>query len=151
MKKAIVLIVFAATVLVAGPVFASDAMKAIVGSYLELHASLASDKLDAVKPAARAIGEQAARMGATGESIAKAAKAVDQAADLKAARAAFGDLSDAVIAAGNAEGWKDIPDVRVAYCPMAKESWLQKESEIRNPYYGKSMLTCGEFKKGSRF
>ena len=151
MQKAIVLIVFAATVSVAGPVFASDAMKAIVGSYLELHASLASDKLDGVKPAARAIAEQAARMGAAGELIAKAAKTVDQAADIKAARAAFGDVSDAVIAAGNAEGWKDVPDVRVAYCPMAKESWLQKESEIRNPYYGKSMLTCGEFKKAARF
>jgi len=27
-----------------------------------------------------------------------------------------------------------------AYCPMAKASWLQTEKEVRNPYYGKSML-----------
>ena len=147
MRRATVFILFAAAVFAAAPAYASDSLKAIVGSYLEMQASLAADKLEGVKPAAHTIGEQAVRMGTAGEAIAKAAKAVEGAPDIKAARAAFGDLSDAVIAAGNAEGWKDVPDVRVAYCPMAKESWLQKESEIRNPYYGKSMLTCGDFKK----
>lgn len=29
------------------------------------------------------------------------------------------------------------------YCPMKKASWLSKESTIRNPYFGSSMLTCG--------
>ncbi len=29
------------------------------------------------------------------------------------------------------------------YCPMKRQSWLSGESAIRNPYYGKSMLTCG--------
>jgi hypothetical protein len=56
-------------------------------------------------------------------------------------------LSDAVIAAAKAEGWKDLPGMKVAYCPMAKRSWIQKEDAIRNPYYGKSMLTCGSFTK----
>ena len=34
------------------------------------------------------------------------------------------------------------------YCPMAfdnkGEYWLSESEEIRNPYFGKSMLTCGE-------
>ena len=30
-----------------------------------------------------------------------------------------------------------------AYCPMKKTYWLSSEQEIRNPYYGKVMLTCG--------
>ncbi len=34
------------------------------------------------------------------------------------------------------------------YCPMAFDSkgayWLSESEEIRNPYFGKSMLTCGE-------
>ena len=64
---------------------ASDAMKAIVGSYLDIQAQLAADKTDGVKPAAQAIGDQASRMGAAGEAIAKAAKAVGAAADIKAA------------------------------------------------------------------
>jgi hypothetical protein len=51
------------------------------------------------------------------------------------------------IAAGKAEGWKDVPDVKEAYCPMVKKSWLQKDGSIRNPYYGPAMPTCGEFKQ----
>lgn len=125
---------------------ASDAMEAIVKSYLDIQKQLADDKADGVKPAALAIGEQALRMGAAGEGIVTSAKAVANAADLKAVRQAFGDLSDAVIAAGKAEGWKDVQDVKIAYCPMVRKFWVQKEPEIRNPYYGKSMLTCGEFK-----
>ncbi|MEY3239107.1 MAG: hypothetical protein RIR11_545 [Bacteroidota bacterium] len=34
------------------------------------------------------------------------------------------------------------------FCPMARDgkgaNWLSKEKEIKNPYYGKSMLTCGK-------
>jgi len=34
------------------------------------------------------------------------------------------------------------------YCPMAFNDkgafWLAEESEIRNPYFGKKMLECGE-------
>jgi hypothetical protein len=29
------------------------------------------------------------------------------------------------------------------YCPMKKMYWLSSEKSIRNPYYGKMMLTCG--------
>jgi hypothetical protein len=29
------------------------------------------------------------------------------------------------------------------YCPMVKANWLSKESAVKNPYYGASMLTCG--------
>jgi hypothetical protein len=126
---------------------ASDAMKAIVASYLEIQGRLAADNINGVKPAARAIGEQAARMGEAGAAIAKAAKGMAEAGDIKAAREAFAGLSDAVIAAGAAEGWKDVPDVRVAFCPMLRKSWIQKEDAIKNPYYGTAMSTCGEFKK----
>lgn len=30
------------------------------------------------------------------------------------------------------------------YCPMKKASWLSRETIIRNPYYGSSMLGCGK-------
>jgi Cu(I)/Ag(I) efflux system membrane fusion protein len=126
---------------------ASDAMKAIIASYLDIHARLFTDKMDGVKPAAAAIAVQASSMGAGGATMAAAAKRMEAAADLKAAREAFGGLSDAVIAAGKAEGWKDVPDIKMAYCPMVNKSWLQKDGSIRNPYYGPMMPTCGEFKK----
>lgn len=147
MKKAVWTVAVACVFVNGASVQASDAMKAIVGSYLVIQAKLAADTIDGVKPAAQDIGGQAARMGPAGEAIVKSAKAVENAADLKTTRLAFGDLSDAVIAAGKAELWKDVPEVKVAYCPMVKKSWVQKEAEIRNPYYGKSMLTCGEFRK----
>lgn len=41
-----------------------------------------------------------------------------------------------------AQGWYE------AYCPMAREgegaSWLQPDSELRNPYFGAMMLRCGD-------
>ena len=134
-------------VLGASALQASDAMKAIVGSYLEIHAQLATDKIDSIKAPATALAARAAGLGNGGAAMAKAAKAVADAPDLKAARDAFGALSDAVVAAAKAEGWKDLGDVKLAFCPMVKRSWLQKEDKIRNPYYGSAMLDCGEFKK----
>jgi len=32
----------------------------------------------------------------------------------------------------------------VVHCSMAKGSWLQADRSVANPYYGASMLTCGE-------
>jgi hypothetical protein len=29
------------------------------------------------------------------------------------------------------------------YCPMKKATWLSESSAIRNPYFGKQMLSCG--------
>lgn len=33
------------------------------------------------------------------------------------------------------------------YCPMVKASWLSETKDIKNPYYGSKMLTCGSVKK----
>lgn len=30
------------------------------------------------------------------------------------------------------------------YCPMKKATWLSEIGTIKNPYYGKQMLTCGK-------
>lgn len=30
------------------------------------------------------------------------------------------------------------------FCPMKKTYWLSNEETIKNPYYGKQMLTCGK-------
>jgi hypothetical protein len=29
---------------------------------------------------------------------------------------------------------------------MVLKPWLQKDGELRNPYYGSRMLTCGSFR-----
>jgi hypothetical protein len=33
------------------------------------------------------------------------------------------------------------------YCPMVKASWLSETKDIKNPFYGSKMLTCGNVKK----
>jgi hypothetical protein len=139
--------VMCALAVVAASAFqAPDPLKVIVGSYLEIQAQLAADKFDGVKPAAAAIASSAASLGQErGGRIAQTAKAVADATDLKTARDAFGPLSDAVIAAAQADG-KDLAGVKLGFCPMVKRSWLQKDAKVRNPYYGSSMLECGELK-----
>jgi hypothetical protein len=125
----------------------ADATKAIVKSYLEIQTALASDKFEDVKGPARTLSAQAVALGKEGAALARAATAFASSPDLKAAREAFGPLSDAVIARVQADGSKDVAaDLRLAYCPMVKRSWLQREEQVRNPYYGTTMLTCGEIK-----
>ncbi len=34
--------------------------------------------------------------------------------------------------------------IYVQYCPMKKVSWLSEAAAIKNPFYGKQMLTCGQ-------
>ena len=141
-------ILVAATLLAASSaVEASEATKAIVTSYVQIQTALAADKTAGVKPAAEAIATQAASMGAAGEPIAKAAKAVAAAPNLNAARDAFGPLSDAVIAAAKADGWKDLSGLSIGFCPMVNRSWIQKGGAVSNPYYGSQMLTCVDLKK----
>jgi hypothetical protein len=128
---------------------AAEPLKTIVESYLRIHAQLAADKTDGVKPAATEIVKQAEAMGSGGAAIAKAAGSVAAAGDLKTAREAFGPLSDAVKAAVDASGPASAKELglKLAFCPMVNRSWLQKEEKLRNPYYGSAMLECGEFKK----
>lgn len=58
-------------------------------------------------------------------------------------RAAFNDVSNVMW-----ELVKGTANVNVTvyyqYCPMKKAYWLSLEKEIKNPYYGSAMLTCGE-------
>ncbi|MDB4902918.1 MAG: hypothetical protein JWQ63_2199 [Mucilaginibacter sp.] len=34
--------------------------------------------------------------------------------------------------------------VYYTYCPMKKSYWLSADAAIKNPYFGKQMLTCGK-------
>ena len=79
------------------------------------------------------------------DDVAKQAEALAKAKDLKAAREADKPLSASLIKylADNKAGKGTYHE---AYCPMVKASWLQTGKDIKNPYMGKDMLSCGEFK-----
>jgi protein SCO1/2 len=121
---------------------------AIVDPYLRIQESLSADRLTGIKTAARRIAGEAANVGASAASIRSAAGPLEQAADLKSARAAFGTLSEAIITYAKAANATFGDGVNVAYCPMLRKYWLQKGTAIRNPYYGTRMLECGRINEG---
>ena len=115
----------------------------IIDPYLRIQRALNVDSLAEVKNNARRIAAEAAKVGAHGAAMQAAAGELQQAADLKAARAAFGSLGDALMIYAKDSGAAIGADVNVAYCPMAQKYWLQKGETIRNPFYGKAMSDCG--------
>lgn len=78
-------------------------------------------------------------------ALRKDASNIADAKDLKAQRQAFSNLSNDMSALAGQFKLSDKP-VYQQYCPMAKGYWLSNEKEIRNPYYGSSMLSCGSVK-----
>ena len=74
-------------------------------------------------------------------------QAISENKDLEKQREHFRILSQQMIAiAGNIE--KIDKTIYVQHCPMANNNhgadWLSQSSEVKNPYYGEAMLTCGE-------
>jgi hypothetical protein len=134
-------------VAVKGPAWSADLPTTLLDPYLRIQVSLADDKLEGATAAARALGAEAQKLGAPAKLLAANATRLAAAKDIAGARTAFGDLSDAMMAYARATGATFGRDINVAFCPMVKKSWLQKGETIANPYYGKSMLTCGEIKK----
>jgi hypothetical protein len=61
--------------------------------------------------------------------------------DIEELRTSFKSLSEVYFENGNK---KDMTRYQKATCPMANAKWIQQPGSLRNPYYGKSMLDCGE-------
>lgn len=77
-------------------------------------------------------------------------KAISQADDVEAQRKHFIALSDAMIS--TAQAFKAPANkLFVQFCPMADNDqgafWLSSQEKIRNPYFGDTMLTCGEVRE----
>ena len=75
--------------------------------------------------------------------LAKDAGKISSTNDLKKQREYFVDLSSDMATVARSLKLVNEP-IYLQYCPMKKASWLSSEKQIRNPYYGSSMLTCGE-------
>ena len=132
----------AAAALLAGSASA-ELSPAVAAPYLHIQSALAGDSIEGVADAAEAVAAAAAELGDTGAAIVMAARAVALADDLTKARAAFGLLSDAVIGYAREVG---LGELRLAFCPMARKSWIQEDGSISNPYHGSEMLDCGSFR-----
>ena len=70
--------------------------------------------------------------------------------DIGRQRQSYAHYNDALYSAIKMYGLRD-KSVYVNYCPMARDGegayWLSSSKEIENPYFGESMLSCGETKE----
>jgi hypothetical protein len=130
----------------ATPAPGSEMPRSIVDPYLKMQLALADDSMDGVKANAGNIATAASGLGAPATKIDTAALQLASATELDDARVKFGALSEAIDTYMTGLKLKMPEGVRVAFCPMAQKPWLQQGTAINNPYYGKSMQTCGAFR-----
>jgi hypothetical protein len=128
------------------PAAGGELPRSIVDPYLKIQLALADDSLDGVKANAGNLATAATALGAPAMKIDTTALQLASAAEIEDARVKFGALSEAIDTYASGLKLKMPEGVRVAFCPMAEKPWMQEGSAINNPYYGKSMPTCGSFR-----
>ncbi|MEO6316216.1 MAG: DUF3347 domain-containing protein [Chitinophagaceae bacterium] len=77
------------------------------------------------------------------EKLAFDARHISESKDISHQREHFSALSNNIYKLAKAVKLSTGP-VYQEYCPMKKMYWLSSEAAIKNPYYGKAMLTCGK-------
>jgi len=126
-----------------------DKLNAVYQEYIKLNTALINSDAEAAKIAANTLELGAKELENGSASVASAIK-ITEAESIKDAREAFSELSNEMIALVKESGLKS-GELYVDYCPMALNDtggyWLSNEKGIRNPYFGKSMMTCGETKE----
>jgi Cu(I)/Ag(I) efflux system membrane fusion protein len=139
-----------------------QALRPIVEAYLEAQVLLADDDLDAARESLSELADLANE--ASPEGSRKALEAWQPVASKLVGHARHGasstdpgdlrnafehismQLSELLRVFGNPLD----SSLRLAFCPMAFDSkgaeWIQQDGAVQNPYYGQSMLRCGEFR-----
>jgi len=140
------------------------ALTPVYEAYLALQMALASDDLETAKEAAGQLGARTAAVDMTrfspaghidwmklASQLSEHASRIAGADDIDAARNGFYTLSQVVIELQGSFGHIDSSNYYLTFCPMARDNqgayWLQKIDTIYNPYFGASMLRCGEIKE----
>ena len=120
-------------------------------TYLDIQDSLASDDLASAQAAAKELQMAGEACSIKGKEccveMKSAADGIVSAEDIASARSSFLALSNDLIAKIEGKGLAH-GKVFKMHCPMAMEgkgaSWIQdSDAQVRNPYYGASMLACG--------
>jgi hypothetical protein len=124
----------------------AEMSRSVIDPYLKIQEALSDDKMDGVKANAGNIATAATALGAPAMKIDTTAVQLSNAVEIEDARDKFGALSEAIDAYMTGLKLKAPEGVRVAVCPMVHKPWLTASATIDNPYYGKSMSTCGSFR-----
>jgi len=156
MKTLILVAAFVATI-AAPSAFAQDKQKqALLSSYYEIKNALVNS--DAATASAKAgellkeirtadtkafSAEEATEFKASQEKLSTDASHIAESKDLGKQREYFAALSAGFFKLAKTVKLSSAP-VYYQFCPMKKSYWLSETKEIKNPYYGKQMLTCGK-------
>lgn len=149
MKK----ILFALTLLLSGgPVLGGPIdgeIDALLSDYFKIQTALADDSTAGVDSAARSIHLKAGEIESADPAVQKLLQSLKEAAkkiqgkDLERTRLQFFELSKPLLAYLH-QFHSSKESYSRYYCSMAKKGWVQAERGTKNPYYGSSMLACGD-------
>ncbi|MCF6214262.1 MAG: efflux RND transporter periplasmic adaptor subunit [Flavobacteriaceae bacterium] len=133
----------------------------VVHVYIQLKDALAKDDFVTAKNNSKALKSAFAKVDmslllgdahnawmADLKMLNRANNSIIAAKNIKNQRNNFGPLGAALSKVIDTYGIISKKDkIYLDYCPMVKQVWLSYDKAIINPYYGKSMPTCGEVKK----
>ena len=138
----------------------SEQLTAVVESYFLIKNNLVKDQMPAkavqtltqalAKVSTDGTGKDNAKWEKIKSGLSEATAKIKASKDIASARTHFSSLSTQVIKL--TETYKlNTAVVYKDYCPMAFDNkggyWLSETEDIKNPYFGASMLTCGEVKQ----
>ena len=133
------------------PAAGSSMPRTIVDPYVKIASALAEDSTEGIHANAGSIATAATSLGAPAMKIDTAAIALAAASeaappDISNVREKFGTLAEAIDTYMTGEKLTPPDGVKIAVCPMVHKPWMQTAENIQNPYYGKEMSTCGNFR-----
>ncbi len=116
------------------------------GTLAAKNASALIIEINAIKMESMSVDEHTVWMKYL-EKLKTDATKISTAKEIEKQRTAFTSLSNNLWLTVKGLKIKDNGAIYVEYCPMKDAYWLSKESSIKNPYFGKQMLTCGSIKE----
>jgi hypothetical protein len=132
-------------------------MTELIDNYLDIHSALIAESVSEVAENAQIMSDTLQKMKATnpqGNVKEMTASMEDSlqgllSEDLQKARGSFKKLSKTVVDFVKGPGREGAMSsgIKVFFCPMEEERWLQKGTALKNPYLGKDMWICGTEEK----
>ena len=131
-------------------------------SYLSIHTALSGDDYKNAQTNALSLAKSLKEVDmklltdmkthmawmASSEKLAKDAERISAATDIETARNEFKQASDDLIVLAQQFGSLGETPLYVIHCPMAFNKkgadWIQNDKTVKNPYFGKSMFSCGK-------
>ncbi|OFY83844.1 MAG: hypothetical protein A3F72_07530 [Bacteroidetes bacterium RIFCSPLOWO2_12_FULL_35_15] len=146
---------------------AKDALQPLIDEYLSMKDALATDNIADAKNAAEKMQKTLSNINMnlfTGEAqkdwkkynadLQNVLKELSQLEKTEEIRNVFQQISNSMIAV-TSSFMPYNKTLFIQYCPMANDDkgayWLSISKEIKNPYFGKAMLKCGETKKTIKY